>query len=149
MKIMLAADAACTLTGCVTKTASVATQPLTGAEAQAFDLFVDLAVDQAMAEVIAEDCPRLRYDKRIERRQVEGLLTQTEALLNGDLQRAQTLFERLDNLSKRQRRAIVEPRVLAYIKANDYLPGSIESACRVGDAERANNTAIGRLLAPE
>jgi hypothetical protein len=59
------------------------------------------------------------------------------------------IFEILERKNDAQIAVLVEPRLLAYIKSNDYLPGSVEGACRVGNKERRSNTAIGQLLIAE
>jgi hypothetical protein len=151
VKVLLGMIAGFALAGCLTETTTktVASAPLSVVETEVFNLIVTLGFDAGIAQVIARDCPRLRYDERLEARQTHGLAKRVTDMLDGDAERAAELVDRLERQTERQRVAVIQPRLLAYIKANDYLPGSAETACRVGSQERRNNSTIGQLLVPE
>jgi hypothetical protein len=134
------------LAGCVTETTQVTTAPLTAAEAEVSKVVLAAATEIGIASVIAEDCPQLGYNMREEDRQIEAAVQKSIVLLDGDVDRAVELIEVLERQSDAQLFPQIEPRILAYIKANDYLPGSATGACRVGNEERRKGTAIGRLL---
>jgi hypothetical protein len=137
------------LAGCVTETTKVSSGPLTGADAEVYNLAVNAAIDVAIADTISDDCPRLRYNSREERVQLKAVADKATALLDGDVERAAAIVDRLVLQNSRDLLPQAEAGLLAYIKANDYIPGSAATACRVGNEERRNGSAIGRLLIAE
>jgi hypothetical protein len=134
------------LSGCVTETSTVATKPLTGAEAQVYNLFFDSGINSAIAQSIADDCPRLAFSKAAENQYLSATADKGVELLNGDAVRAEQIADAMADQAERELRPQVEERLLAYVKAQDYLPGSADQACRVGNEERARGSAIGRML---
>jgi hypothetical protein len=141
--------AAVGLAGCVTETAVVSSKPVSPEELEVRARALDFATNAAFAQLIAEDCPTLGYSPRTEAALIETLITQSVDLLDGDLPRTVSIFESLERQSEAQLLAQAEPKLLAFIKANDYLPGSAASACRVGQQELRKRSIIGQLLVPQ
>jgi hypothetical protein len=129
------------LTGCVTPSA-----PITGLEAQVFKVVMDDAFAVATAEQLARDCPRLGFDEALSKRVGAKTAAKVIDMFDGDLVRA----ERLLTIMKRRVDSGSEPeadrRILAYLQANNYIPGDTEAACRTGEKERRNGSAIGQML---
>jgi hypothetical protein len=136
--------AALALAGCVTT--PVASVPITGLEAEVFNVILDDAFAIATAEQLAEDCPGLGFNEAQRRTIVDRTVVTVVDKFNGDVVRAERLVKEM------QRRLLdgVDPaisqRLLAYIKANDYLPGDAAAACRVGEKELRNGTLVGQML---
>jgi hypothetical protein len=137
------------LAGCVTETTTLPSGPLTGADAEVRNLVVNVATDVNIAESISEDCPQLSYNNLERQTQIKAVADQATAMLGGDDRRAAAIVDRMLRQARRGLPPEVVNRLIEYYKANVYAPGLTETACRVGNQERRNGTAIGRLLIAE